>query len=269
MYGYFHPDDPFRRGNPKEVAREHFWRTIREVAPEVFQKLREEVLPVARAFFAGSRGGAKPDRMPLVEALRAWAREVNLCEQKTATDSGESSCSPTSPGGPLNQGETRFETWVLARAFNQITRWFFDEENPGSITAELTMSTSAQEKIKYLHKRNKKEHSLSVILPSPGVSSDKWEEFEKDVLKKLRERRKHLVRKGGWQKVSRKRNPGHFEWLVRYQVQGWRPLRIAREYLPQNEDCSDLTNTVRDALKATADLCDLTLRKHRPGRPSK
>lgn len=55
----------------------------------------------------------------------------------------------------------------------------------------------------------------------------------------------------------------HFEWLVRYQVQGWRQARIADEHTPR----LSRVNTVADAVKTTAAQVGLTLRAHPPGRP--
>ncbi len=62
-----------------------------------------------------------------------------------------------------------------------------------------------------------------------------------------------------------KRQPQHFQWLARYQVQEWNRPQIARYYL--NDET--LIDTVRDGLRTTAELIGLTLRKPRRGRPPK
>ena len=52
----------------------------------------------------------------------------------------------------------------------------------------------------------------------------------------------------------------HLEWLVHYQVRGERIARLAAA------ECVS-TDSMRDALRSMAELCDLTLRPGRAGRP--
>jgi hypothetical protein len=54
----------------------------------------------------------------------------------------------------------------------------------------------------------------------------------------------------------------HLEWLVRWQVQQWSWTKLQREY-------STPKNTIHDAVHATAELIQLTVRRGRPGRPRK
>jgi hypothetical protein len=52
----------------------------------------------------------------------------------------------------------------------------------------------------------------------------------------------------------------HFEWLVRYQVQGWSHERIASRYNRGFDSAKRTASTVARALHSTADLIQLTLR---------
>lgn len=77
--------------------------------------------------------------------------------------------------------------------------------------------------------------------------------------------------KEGWTQppVKRKRtgnNPYlHFDWLIRYQVEGCSYSKLAKEYLEDRL----LVSTVRDSVKKTAELIGLPLRTQSPGRPRK
>lgn len=81
--------------------------------------------------------------------------------------------------------------------------------------------------------------------------------------------REAALAQAGFRPTTVKRRRGgepssrHFEWLVRSQVQAWRPSRIADEYLGE----PSLVNTVRDAVKRMVALVGVSRRRHPPGRP--
>jgi hypothetical protein len=86
--------------------------------------------------------------------------------------------------------------------------------------------------------------------------------FEEELSAYL-DRMEHLATTRGLVPVPQKRGVEHFEWLVRYQVQGHSYQAIAREA------CRD-RKTVADAVRETAALLQLSLRPPgHPGRPSK
>lgn len=110
--------------------------------------------------------------------------------------------------------------------------------------------------------------SLNPIAWDPREET--WDEFEKkiDELYKhykeaYRKRTEEFFKKNGYVKGKEKYEDSHFEWFVRYQVQGWSKEKIAREYHVTRQ-------SVTNAIDEIGDLVGL---KPRPtskgGRPKK
>lgn len=96
--------------------------------------------------------------------------------------------------------------------------------------------------------------------------NESWREFEqkldaaykqyKDLYKV---RTESLMKKLGYIEGKEKRNKEHFEWLVRFQLQGRSIKDIADEYSKEEKTLSE--DTIKKALAGTADIVGLKLRK--------
>ena len=71
-----------------------------------------------------------------------------------------------------------------------------------------------------------------------------------------------LIHTPEWRKRGTRSTLRRFEWLVRWQVQKWRLVRIAKE-------AKAARNTVRDGIRAAASEIGLPVRVGKPGRPRK
>jgi hypothetical protein len=70
----------------------------------------------------------------------------------------------------------------------------------------------------------------------------------------------------GFHKTKAKRNRAHFEWLVRYQIQGWSHRKIADAY----SDKTLTEDAIGKAIRKTSKLVGLTVRQPgKAGRPVK
>lgn len=92
-----------------------------------------------------------------------------------------------------------------------------------------------------------------------------WSDFEKSMdsaykkYKKLyKERTKSYMAENGYVEGTQKRNKEHFEWLVRYQIQGWSIQEIADFYSTEKKTLAE--DTIRKGLSATAKVLDLKIR---------
>jgi hypothetical protein len=97
---------------------------------------------------------------------------------------------------------------------------------------------------------------------------DTWTEFEgmldeafKKYKKLYRKRTEDFMLKNGYIEGQEKRNIEHFQWLVRYQIQGWSIKEIADKYSSLDKIVSE--DVVNKALHNTAKLVGLKLRKRK------
>ncbi|AST57377.1 mitochondrial outer membrane protein IML2 [Thermoanaerobacterium thermosaccharolyticum] len=110
------------------------------------------------------------------------------------------------------------------------------------------------------------EHSILYWNPT----LETWENFNKRIdalfsrYKELyKKRTEEFLKQNNFVKGKEKQEDVHFEWFVRYQIQGWSKEKIAKEYYVTRQNVSN-------AIKEIADLVGL---KPRPaskgGRPKK
>lgn len=115
-----------------------------------------------------------------------------------------------------------------------------------------------------------KFHSYSPAIRAWNPDKESWSEFEKEIqrrlklyLKAYKERTEHFLKTSGYQDMARKTDLKHFEWFVRYQVQGWKYEQIRKHYYTSREN-------VVQRISEMADLIGLPLRPSAgPGRPKK
>ena len=90
----------------------------------------------------------------------------------------------------------------------------------------------------------------------PNVQSEKqYRDYIDDYIKYIREQ----IEKRGWIKPLEKHNPLHFEWLVRFQVEGEGYSAIAKSP-PAHYEYEPSRQSVHKAVRALADDICLTLR---------
>lgn len=94
-----------------------------------------------------------------------------------------------------------------------------------------------------------------------------WNEFEKKLdaafekYKKLyRARTENFMRENGYVEGKEKRNLEHFDWLVRYQIQGWGIGEIADYYSANGKIITE--DTISKALRNTANLVGFQLNRN-------
>lgn len=192
---------------------------------------------------ASAEEGYYPDLLPLKYALLAWAERFHLADE-----------------------------WVLDAALDTLHRW--------------TQWRKAAEVLEWAYIGGSwwapvSDEEQQLIFRHAGwdPTSETWESFEsrlradvewwlEKVRMEYRPRLLALCEERGWRPTPIKRNRSgspllHFEWLVRYQVQEWGYARIAQAYTdadPQGDKVIG-EDAVRKAVKSTADLLGLTLRK--------
>lgn len=226
-------------------ARLVFLSRIERVAPDVLTTLRDGVLP---QFSSWRVAGAEPwyfmaacarwpslHAMPQSEplaaftaALEAWAARWRLTDE-----------------------------WLKDDALSTLRTW---HEFPQTLT------------YKPLHFHSTGWGGAVLELDMPPClpfepTMETWDAFAARVEEWTRQNRQsaqRLAKDHGLEAGPEKRGKDpalHFEWLVRYQCQGWTHERIATEYeAPSSPDGLRARSTVTKALKETAKLIGLTLR---------
>lgn len=127
------------------------------------------------------------------------------------------------------------------------------------------------EQMKNLTLHGKNQEYLEHLYPWKGKGwdprVDSWQEFEKEIdmaynayKKAYRARTELFMKENGYLVGPEKRNIEHFQWLVRYQLQGWKVSQIADVYSKKGKIISE--DAVYKALKCTAALVGITLRNN-------
>lgn len=80
-----------------------------------------------------------------------------------------------------------------------------------------------------------------------------WDEFEEKIdglyeryKEAYRKRTEEFFKQNGYVKGKEKYEDSHFEWFVRYQVQGWSKEKIAREYHVTRQSVTNAINEIGD-----------------------
>jgi hypothetical protein len=250
--GWYDPHDP--ESQPIQHARLLFLSRIKATAPEVLESLRDAVLPAYTYRHDGEplswgtlRGigdriqslpperqadalalwGA-PDPRPLVNAMRAWAARYKLADD-----------------------------WLMDDALHTVLMWAGTPQLIASLNFHPDGWGCAIPEPRPL-----------VLMWEPTMLT--WAEFERQAQYEMQQYRAHVEEwaAGLGLKPSPEKNAPrrtgdaglHFEWLVRYQVQGWTHQQIATHYRRSYATDRRKSDPVSRALRDTAALIGLTLR---------
>jgi hypothetical protein len=223
---YFDPRDA--DAEPVRVGRIVFLSRIERVAPEVLRTLHDEVLPVYRAERAREAPNGVADSPGLADTLDGWARQWHLTDDWLMQDALHT-----------------MDWWVRAPQSTARLQWHPD--GWGSMV-----------------------HEPEPLTLSWQPTLIRWDEFERHAREAMSRYRAEVdawARERGLERAPEKnaprrsRDPGaHFEWLIRYQVQGWTHAKIAQHYARAYDAAKRSSPTVSRALHETAALIGLTLR---------
>lgn len=253
----------FKFANDRWRAHLQFYKAIERCAPEVLRALHEEVLPLIHGRrTAQPRNDAtllhrgKNNSELLIDeleydyiasgvpaAIRKWAERFHLFEQRHETVGLRRRKRSTSADSVEESDEAwrEFRRSPIAEAFGD--KWVFP-------TASATLERWAKHKGKQLEKLEWEFPllgSLSEILQWPAslaLSIRGWKlltetrvEAEKRMLKEAHDKikeylqlREQKAREKDMDQRPKTWEIDHFEWLVRYQVQGWSHNKIGKEY---------------------------------------
>ncbi|MDI3501693.1 MAG: hypothetical protein PWP22_1464 [Thermoanaerobacter sp.] len=82
-----------------------------------------------------------------------------------------------------------------------------------------------------------------------------WEEFEEQIdflfkhyKKAYKKRTEEFFRRSGYILGKEKQEVKHFEWFVRYQIQGWSKEKIAKEYYVSRQNVTQAINDISDLI---------------------
>jgi hypothetical protein len=207
-----------------QAARMYFLDTINDIAPEVAEGL-------LHVFTEPNREPEKDHN--LKASLTRWAQSFNLNEP-----------------------------WVLEAAVHTMMRWnkvFTSDDYNTRIYSVMFPKLVTDTK-----KREFEELTATYPRYKTSFTTRAWnplKESEEAFLTRAKDdfeayisaytaHIKNSLRKRGWQPVPKLRKIEHFEWLVRYQVQGWSHAKIAEHYqLASNDVVSKALNKKADELK--------------------
>lgn len=258
------PGTPFRLS----AAQLLFLGEIEQQAPEVLTDLRERVLE--RPELIPSMDPVTDDDPDLLAWANAWHLSDDWCILAARLQLwhwANPEWAQWWPGAPNDAGNdlSPFGMW-RAHAVDE-------HGGPGLAAAGLTWSLPGEEGYT---KSLEAEPVLAYPGPFPrwNPELEKWQKYEADavatfrvVLKLYRAAAEKWVKERGLVRVARKMKridpTRHYEWLVRYQVQDWSHMKIAKHYDVEPPSISE-------ALRKAAKSIGLTLRlTGQPGRPRK
>jgi hypothetical protein len=206
-----------------QEARLDFFDVLNRVAPEVGGSLQEEVLPLFQevgldAFTDTYDGLMEMEEDEVVGSVQSAKRA-------------------------LVDWAAEFHLlapWVLCAALRSMRLW--DRDYCKGRFVEISMVLGGVPRLK---------------LPGWNPTLMTWDRYLRRVNNQLREYRNAIEKKAkaaGLEPAKQKYEPLHFEWVVRFQVQGWSKAKIARKYLRD-------PSTVHEGIQSTAELIDLPLRQ--------
>jgi hypothetical protein len=250
---FYNPDDP--ESLPVQHCRLAFLARIESVAPEVLQSLHDDVLPAYVAWAA-----ATPDRNFRWSTIQGFASTLNSRPPEVVTHALAQlgGADPRPLVGAMQAWASRYnllDEWMVDDALETVRRWAM---YPPS---RLQWGADGWPVI---------EPDFPSLTLTWEAGSMTWAAFERYAHEALRRYRTEvnavaagygLPRSPEMNAPRRTNDPGlHFEWLVRYQVQGWTHEAIAKHYRRSWDPVKRTSPSVASALRKTAKLIGLTPR---------
>jgi len=251
-----------------------FFAAIRRRAPEVLESLREKVLPVFMA-----RGGS-PE--PFELALSRWTSQFNLAPRYDRSRVANLQDQELAELFICEQSLSGFVTAILRH-------WSESPPEREALTLQQRIEYSAEDELAVFNTMfalwiRTGEISSSSAPPAPNYAfgCSPWNprretraQARHRILAELttkvdqalegEEKRAQL---GGLERAPLKQQGDHFEWLVRYQIQGWSHNKIAREYKTFRQTVAEGINSASELLIGSAWKFWLRAQK-KGGRPRK
>ena len=241
-------------------ARRTFLEKIEDVAPEVLNSLRDDVFPHYRQppeLLEESPTPVDEKHRPLAPELR------NLIAGTADPKVYDSSLQNEQLRTALSAWARRFnlgEAWVLRAATGTLAMW----------SLGVSYNTWIYPAPGYFFGLTEEERQFAFahpgwqpdILTRDQIAANTRAAFEIH-LKRYLDRIEGLAAAWGLERTSEKRSrwgqdaSRHFEWLVRWQVQGWTQKRLRKEFETHQ-------NTIASAIKVTAGAVGLTRRSRKP-----
>lgn len=254
--------------------RFYFLLAIEDICPEVLQALYEDGYLI---FDRLVKPGDENKFYPLIgllgeapeEKLKVWdVEEENLVSIKTWEKKREQY--KKEPGflpvkKALQEWGGRFhlgDDWLLETALETVAWWraHWRSLPPGHENAKLEWAP------RFFCYKKRTGEKFSIELPEwdyvlyTEKEAKDWYMKQFEVI--LEDYLETTKKESNWIPAKKKRNREHFDWLVRYVVQGWSYEEIAQEYTDADPfgDAVISEDAIRKAVTATAKLVGLKLR---------
>lgn len=254
----------------RALGREIFLDQLSQLVPEAVKELRDQTLTKYKRYCKGQPDGIdswnqlqKTGAQDLKKAIEKWAGRYNLgCD------------------------------WILDAAVNSLSMWAnpprrwpeikdldegqdrdVNDEVPGKGPLQLSAGTYVWALRTPLSEEE--ERFMFECMGWGPTTPETWSEarvrIEDEFRAKLRKYHEHISAKlqsRQFTRITSRRKKQHYDWLVHYQVLGWKPIRIAQERCGCREsDLPEVRRKVAKAVKQTAELIGLPLRPSARGRP--
>ena len=272
-----------------------FFDAIQRLSPEVLQSLRDDVLPVFCMLSEAATHPPLPTDDLLMGNILGWAQKYHLVgsEHNSRTGSGAEKLRAPLRGAAKDLDPNSFPpdmqfflNWVLFAAYGTLKVWA--SEGDGTALAWTLPRRGCQLGLILDHEHLDRAadelfSDLSEGLPEYQFHCASWDpQCEtrpacidrilaevKRQLEPMLDKEENTYQFFGFERTPRLTAKEHFDWLVRYQVQGVRFQRIGRESAVKRE-----TQTIADGVKDAAEHVigpgwQTWLRPGRPGRPHK
>jgi hypothetical protein len=251
---------------PRAVARRHFLIAIEDKVPEVLETLYHDVFPLCSSHWS---------------YMEQWEQEMGLLYVDKALEYYDAGGLPTAYGNALVSWLKHWnftEDWLMDAATGTLQNWRNVKDVPGfPYLGDRTLDRLEWHLQMYDRTPN---GSLRFDLTSFRYYPQSWDPFvetRKQFKDRFMERlEKHLdayldkvdsiaIAQGALP-TPEKRNLEHFAWTVLYQALGLSYQQIADRYA----EGGDLDKeSVRDAVRKTADFIGIRLRPPKRGAPRK
>ncbi len=233
-----------KRHQPGDRTAADAWtelfQAIRRVAPEVLERLRDDVLPC----FEEARAESSPLTLRKVKQADPISDE-GLVPLKRAFDGWANSFYLT-------------DQWAESIAWQTLDRWIASQEARDLLQISLPSVT-------WIPPVSDADREFTFSDPGWDPALETKKTFVTRIGDRFEERLQvylaavtHQFECQGWERTPEKRREDHFEWLARYQVQGWTHRMIADEYSTDAKILGE--DTVSKALNRLANRMGLTLR---------
>jgi hypothetical protein len=258
--------DVGERDLTKARGRELFLATVSDLVPDVLGSLRAEVLPAYKSTVAETRP-------PPVRQYRSVPPRVQIADwERWRWERGEWKFDEAAVPESVSRLRERALKW--AKGWNLSDAWILDAVFR---TLAVLVTHPSFEGFRPPHFFDLAERAPPFTFQHSGWQPH-WksrasflgelrEDFELAARKYMKAREEEATRRGFEPAPMKKAQLGanalqHFEWLVRFQVEGWTHERIKDEY---GRSRSSVTTAIRE----TANLIGLTRRKQITRRPAK